>query len=141
MSVGGGGAVGLGGPRTGNSSGKFPGNSSGLCGSPGSRTGGGISGRGFPGGLSSGGGVGCPGGIGGSSRGSIGIARLLGRTSKLNEPGATMFLELFRARRRSFAFENPDGRNAGSTDQKARARKVDDHLACARVVPSNGNML
>ncbi|MGB6956218.1 MAG: hypothetical protein WBE54_13355, partial [Bradyrhizobium sp.] len=51
-----------------------PGNSSGARGSLGSRTGGGISGLGFPGGLSCGGSTGCPGWIGGSSDGSIGIA-------------------------------------------------------------------
>ncbi len=64
---------GPGGPRTGNSSGIFPGSSSGLEGSPGSRTGGGTSGRGFPGGLSCGGSVGLPGVGGGISRGSLGI--------------------------------------------------------------------
>jgi hypothetical protein len=61
------------GPRTGNSSGVWPGNSSGRGGSPGSCIGGGTSGRGLPGGLSCGGSDGCPGLIGGSSRGSIGI--------------------------------------------------------------------
>jgi hypothetical protein len=70
------GAGGPGGPRTGNSSGIWPGNSSGLGGSPGSCTGGGTSGRGFPGGFSCGGSVGCPGLIGGSSCGSIGILLL-----------------------------------------------------------------
>jgi hypothetical protein len=69
--VGDGGEIGPG-PGTGNSSGVDGGNSSGLCGSPGSRTGGEISGLGFPGGSSSGGSVGCPGLIGGSS-GSIGM--------------------------------------------------------------------
>jgi hypothetical protein len=63
------------GPRTGSSSGMWPGNSSGRDGSPGSRIGGGTSGRGLPGGLSCGGSVGCPGLIGGSSCGSIGIWR------------------------------------------------------------------
>jgi hypothetical protein len=61
------------GPRTGSSSGVWPGNSSGRGGSPGSCIGGGTSGRGLPGGLSCGGSDGCPGLIGGSSRGSIGI--------------------------------------------------------------------
>ena len=67
------GEVGPGGPRTGNSSGVCPGNSSGRAGAPGSRIGGGTSGCGFPGGLSCGGSVGCPGLIGGSSSGSIPI--------------------------------------------------------------------
>ena len=62
------------GPRTGNSSGIWPGNSSGLGGSPGSCIGGGTSGRGLPGGLSCGGSAGFPGLIGGSSCGSIGIS-------------------------------------------------------------------
>jgi hypothetical protein len=62
------------GPRTGNSSGLFPGSSSGRGGSPGSRSGGGTSGRGLPGGLSCGGSDGCPGLIGGSSCGSIGVS-------------------------------------------------------------------
>ena len=61
------------GPRTGSSSGIWPGNSSGRGGSPGSCIGGGTSGRGLPGGLSGGGSEGCPGLIGGSSCGSIGI--------------------------------------------------------------------
>ena len=65
--------AGPGGPRTGNSSGVCPGNSSGRAGAPGSRIGGGTSGCGFPGGLSCGGSVGCPGLIGGSSIGSIPI--------------------------------------------------------------------
>ena len=68
------GVVGLFGPRVGNSSGVLPGNSCGCDGSPGSRTGGGISGLGLPGGLSSGGSVGCPGVAGGISGGSIGIS-------------------------------------------------------------------
>ena len=46
------------GPRTGSSSGRLPGNSSGRGGVPGSRTGGGISGRGLPGGIPGGGSVG-----------------------------------------------------------------------------------
>ena len=66
--------MGLFGPRVGNSSGVLPGNSCGCDGSPGSRTGGGISGLGLPGGLSSGGSVGCPGVAGGISGGSIGIS-------------------------------------------------------------------
>jgi hypothetical protein len=61
------------GPRTGNSSGVRPGNSSGQEGSSGSLIGGGTSGRGLPGGLSCGGSDGLPGLIGGSSGGSIGI--------------------------------------------------------------------
>jgi hypothetical protein len=73
LSVAGLGVVGLFGPRVGDSSGVFPGNSCGCDGSPGSRTGGGISGLGLPGGLSSGGSVGCPGVAGGISGGSIGI--------------------------------------------------------------------
>jgi hypothetical protein len=77
MLVGAGGVDGSGGPGIGNSSGRSPGNSSGCGGSPGSCTGGGISGRGFPGGSSRGGSVGCPGWIGGSSGGSIGIVLLL----------------------------------------------------------------
>jgi hypothetical protein len=67
------GVVGLFGPRVGDSSGVLPGNSCGCDGSPGSRTGGGISGLGLPGGLSNGGSVGCPGVAGGISGGSIGI--------------------------------------------------------------------
>jgi hypothetical protein len=73
-SVAGFGVVGLFGPRVGNSSGVLPGNSCGCDGSPGSRTGGGISGLGLPGGFSSGGSVGCPGVAGGISGGSIGIS-------------------------------------------------------------------
>jgi hypothetical protein len=73
-SVAGEGERGPSGPRTGNSSGIFPGNSSGLGGSPGSCIGGGTSGRGFPGGLSCGGSEGWPGLIGGSSCGSIGVS-------------------------------------------------------------------
>jgi hypothetical protein len=73
LSVAGFGVVGLFGPRVGNSSGVLPGNSCGCDGSPGSRTGGGISGLGLPGGFSSGGSVGCPGVAGGISGGSIGI--------------------------------------------------------------------
>jgi hypothetical protein len=69
--AGGGGGPGV--PGIGSSSGMSPGNSSGLCGSPGSRTGGEISGLGFPGGSSGGGSAGRPGLIGGSSDGSIGI--------------------------------------------------------------------
>ena len=67
------GVVGLFGPRVGNSSGVFPGNSSGCGGSPGSCTGGGASGWGVPGGSSCGGSVGFPGVAGGISGGSIGI--------------------------------------------------------------------
>jgi hypothetical protein len=72
-SIAGSGVVGPCGPRTGNSSGILPGSSSGRAGSPGSRTGGGISGRGLPGGASGGGSVGLPGVAGGISGGSIGI--------------------------------------------------------------------
>jgi hypothetical protein len=72
-SIAGFGVVGPCGPRTGNSSGILPGSSSGRAGSPGSRTGGGISGRGLPGGASGGGSVGLPGVAGGISGGSIGI--------------------------------------------------------------------
>jgi hypothetical protein len=51
----------------------LPGNSSGRGGSPGSRTGGGTSGRGLPGGAFGGGSAGWPGVAGGISGGSIGI--------------------------------------------------------------------
>src|SRR5882724_1421255 len=61
------------GPRAGNSSGVWPGSSSGRGASPGSRIGGGTSGCGFPGGSSRGGSVGWPGVAGGISGGSIGI--------------------------------------------------------------------
>jgi len=50
-----------------------PGNSSGRGDSPGSRTGGAISGCGLPGGIPGGGSVGVPGVDGGISGGSIGI--------------------------------------------------------------------
>ena len=50
-----------------------PGNSSGRGDSPGSRTGGVISGCGLPGGMPGGGSVGVPGVAGGISGGSIGI--------------------------------------------------------------------
>ena len=72
-SVAGLGVAGPCGPRTGNSSGVLPGNSSGGAGSPGSCTGGGTSGRGLPGGSSRGGSVGVAGVAGGISGGSIGI--------------------------------------------------------------------
>jgi hypothetical protein len=65
VSVAGEGVFGRCGPRTGNSSGVRPGNSSGGGGSPGSCIGVGTSGRGFPGGLSCGGSDGWPGLIGG----------------------------------------------------------------------------
>ena len=81
-SVAGFGVVGPLGPRVGNSSGILPGNSSGCGGAPGSRMGGGTSGRGFPGGLSIGGSVGCPGVAGGISGGSIGITSPEGFSSK-----------------------------------------------------------
>jgi hypothetical protein len=73
-SVAGFGVVGPFGPRDGISLGILPGNSSGSGGSPGSRSGGGISGRGFPGGSSRGGSVGLP-GVGGTiSGGSSGVS-------------------------------------------------------------------
>ena len=89
--VGAGGGGGLEGPGSGNSSGSSPGSSSGRDGSPGSRTGGGISGLGFPGGLSRGGSVGCPGVIGGSSVGSIGIATRSRVTGDANGRAWAMF--------------------------------------------------
>lgn len=61
------------GPRDGISSGMRPGNSSGRGDSPGSCTGGVISGCGLPGGIPGGGSVGVPGVDGGISGGSIGI--------------------------------------------------------------------
>jgi hypothetical protein len=67
------GAPGPPGPRTGISSGRLPGSSCGCAGASGSRTGGGISGRGLPGGDSCGGSVGFAGVAGGISGGSIGI--------------------------------------------------------------------
>jgi hypothetical protein len=72
-SVAGEGVVGPLGPRTGSSSGVLPGSSCGCGGAPGSRIGGGTSGRGLPGGSSGGGSVGWPGVAGGISGGSIGI--------------------------------------------------------------------
>jgi hypothetical protein len=81
------GVVGLFGPRVGISSGVLPGNSSGCGGAPGSRIGGGASGRGFPGGLSCGGSVGCPGVAGGISGGSIGIASSEGCSSGSDNSG------------------------------------------------------
>jgi hypothetical protein len=94
LDIAGGGDVGRGGPPgAGNSSGVYPGNSSGLCGSPGSRTGGGISGLGFAGGSSGGGSAGCPGLIGGSSDGVVGIASSLFRTHRRdNDVREPMFL-------------------------------------------------
>lgn len=108
QSVAGGGPVGPGGPRTGNSSGVLPGNSSGRGGSPGSRTGGGISGLGLPGGIPGGASPGVPGVVGGISGGSIGIyiktLRVLPRSGRAtvidrsigaccdNRPCAAMFL-------------------------------------------------
>ena len=79
------------GPRTGISSGIFPGNSSGRGGTPGSWIGGGMSGRGFPGGSSRGGSVGVPGVGGGIPGGSIGvgIASPIGECD--NDVGAAMF--------------------------------------------------
>ena len=68
VSVAGLGARGPFGPRTGSSSGVLPGNSCGCGGWPGSRIGGGTSGRGLPGGASGGGSVGCPGVAGGIFR-------------------------------------------------------------------------
>jgi len=75
---------GLFGPRIGNSSGILPGSSCGCGGGPGSRNGGGTSGRGLPGGFSGGGSVGCPGVAGGISGGSIGIA-----SPEVSTPGTT----------------------------------------------------
>ena len=72
-SVAGLGVVGPPGPRDGISSGTWPGNSSGRGDSPGSCTGGVISGCGLPGGMPGGGSVGVPGVDGGISGGSIGI--------------------------------------------------------------------
>jgi hypothetical protein len=72
-SVAGFGMSGPSGPRDGISSGMWPGNSSGRGDSPGSRTGGAISGCGLPGGIPGGGSVGVPGVEGGISGGSIGI--------------------------------------------------------------------
>jgi hypothetical protein len=72
-SVAGLGARGPAGPRDGISSGIWPGNSSGRGDSPGSRTGGVISGCGLPGGIPGGGSLGVPGVDGGISGGSIGI--------------------------------------------------------------------
>jgi len=68
------------------------GNSWGCGDSPGSRIGGGTSGRGLPGGLSSGGSVGRPGLIGGSSCGSIGMLRFFRNLLRsVNGAGAAMF--------------------------------------------------
>jgi hypothetical protein len=72
-SVAGLGVIGPFGPRDGISSGMRPGKSSGRGDSPGSRTGGVISGCGLPGGIPGGGSVGVPGVDGGISGGSIGI--------------------------------------------------------------------
>src|ERR1700722_10773504 len=104
-SVAGLGAVGPCGPRTGISSGILPGNSSGRGDSPGSRTGGGMSGCGLPGGDSIGGSVGLPGVAGGISGGSIGIyiatLRAVGMSD--NGPAVAMFL-VRRGRNRQLFF-------------------------------------
>ena len=95
------------GPRTGNSSGVLPGSSCGCGGWPGSRTGGGTSGRGLPGGSSRGGSVGCPGVAGGISGGSIGI----------NEPLLLLRFQLRERQRRRWRevpaqWKNGTGRTA-----------------------------
>jgi hypothetical protein len=100
-SVPGEGVLGPCGPRTGNSSGVRPGNSSGQEGSSGSLIGGGTSGRGLPGGLSCGGSDGLPGLIGGSSGGSIGIyspRRLSPRSGRVPVTAAAVLsLTIFRS--------------------------------------------
>jgi hypothetical protein len=99
-SVAGFGVAGPFGPRTGSSSGIFPGNSSGCGGAPGSWIGGGMLGRGFPGGSSRGGSVGEPGVVGGISGGSIGvgIASPMGECD--NDAGATVFRGEIQPRKR-----------------------------------------
>jgi hypothetical protein len=91
VSVAGLGVRGPSGPRAGNSSGVLPGNSSGLGGAPGSRTGGGISGLGLPGGIPGGGSVGVPGVAGGISGGSIGISFAPSNSKSNNGEGALKF--------------------------------------------------
>lgn len=80
------------GPRDGISSGMRPGNSSGRGDSPGSCTGGVISGCGLPGGIPGGGSVGVPGVDGGISGGSIGIGitKISGRKNN-NDDAVPMF--------------------------------------------------
>lgn len=69
-----------------------PGNSSGRGDSPGSRTGGVISGCGLPGGMPGGGSVGVPGVDGGISGGSIGIGIIEVNCRKNdNDDAAPMF--------------------------------------------------
>ncbi|MCS3891408.1 hypothetical protein JEY40_00555 [Bradyrhizobium japonicum] len=81
------------GPRDGISSGTWPGNSSGRGDSPGSRTGGVISGCGLPGGIPGGGSVGVPGVAGGISGGSIGIGIIeISCPENDNDDAAPMFL-------------------------------------------------
>jgi hypothetical protein len=87
-----------------------------LGGSPGSRVGGGTSGRGLPGGLSGGGTVGCPGVAGGISGGSIGITiNTLHLSPRLDarRPDAWAGSTTARALRRSCA---PDPRNFSTID-------------------------
>ena len=92
-SVAGLGASGPLGPREGISSGTRPGNSSGRGDSPGSRTGGAISGCGLPGGIPGGGSVGVLGVDGGISGGSIGISIIeTSYRENDNEDRAPMFL-------------------------------------------------
>ena len=88
LSTAGFGVVGFVGPRTGTSSGVFPGRLSGGGGAPGSPIGGGASGCGLPGSSSGGGSVGLPGVGGDISGGSVGAAkkrseRLIMRLGKL----------------------------------------------------------
>jgi hypothetical protein len=69
-----------------------PGNSSGRGDSPGSRTGGVISGCGLPGGMPGGGSVGVPGVAGGISGGSIGIGIIeISCQENDNQDAAPMF--------------------------------------------------
>src|ERR1700733_10815176 len=76
MPVGAGGVGGVCGPRTGNSSGVWPGSSSGRCSSASAIPSLTMTCCGFSGGVS----VGCPGWVGGSSGGSIGIPSPLSST-------------------------------------------------------------
>ena len=70
----------------------WPGNSSGRGDSPGSRTGGVISGCGLPGGIPGGGSLGVPGVDGGISGGSIGIGIIeLSCRDNDNDDAAPMF--------------------------------------------------
>lgn len=69
-----------------------PGSSSGRGDSPGSRTGGAISGCGLPGGIPGGGSVGVPGVDGGISGGSIGISIIeVSCLENDNDDAASMF--------------------------------------------------